>query len=60
MEKNIDGKRFILLIEEDKGKFVMELRNYTNSDDNKLNNLLQEFVDNISNLDFYNVKFSLI
>ena len=46
LENSIDGKKF----NENEDKFVGELRHYINANDNKLENLLREFVFDMRNL----------
>ena len=50
MEKKIDGSTLVLLIEQDKDKFILELKEFVNSKDHKLDNLLPQFLDDIFKL----------
>ena len=54
---NIDGEKFVSLIEVDKDKFVQDLKDYVNCKDNKLDQLLPQLLKEIENIDLTSVYF---
>ena len=50
MENRIDESRLVILINEDKDKFVQKLKNFVNSEDNKLVGVLVQPLDDIISL----------
>ena len=55
IDNKIDGAKFILLVTEDKDKFVQDLKSYINVKDNKLDGLLMQFVEDIRKINLENI-----
>ena len=57
VENNINGVKFVSLIEKGKDKFVQDLKDYVNCKDNKLDQLLSQLLKDLENIDLTSVYF---